>query len=62
MRLTQLRRMDGGEKMYKKMYLLLFNAITTALREIAAGRTDSAVSCLTCAQQQAEELFLNGAK
>ena len=54
--------MDRGEKMYKKMYLLLFNAITTALREIAAGRTDSAVSCLTCAQQQAEELFLNGAK
>lgn len=43
---------------YKKLYHLLFNAITEALKALAAGRTDSAKLLLICAQQTAEERYL----
>lgn len=46
--------------MYRKMYLLLFNAITDALRAISAGRLDVAVSRLTGAQEEAEALYMGG--
>lgn len=44
--------------MYQKSYYILFNAVTDALRQLAAGRTDDAVSLLICAQQKAEDVFL----
>ena len=42
--------------MYKKMYLLLFNAITTALNET---NTETIKNILIEAQQKAEEICLN---
>ncbi len=41
--------------MYKRMYLLLFNAITTALKE---GDIDKIKDALISAQQQAENICL----
>mgnify|MGYP004505299755 FL=1 len=44
---------------YKKLYTLLFNAITDALEQLAEGRVPQAQEMLTTAQQDAEELFLS---
>lgn len=44
---------------FKKLYLLLFNAITDALRLIEAGLTQEAAELLIKAQQSCEELYIN---
>lgn len=44
---------------FKKLYLLLFNAITDALRLIEAGLTQEASELLIKAQQSSEELYIN---
>lgn len=46
--------------LYKKMYLHLFNAVTDALEELGAGRTEQAKRSLIAAQQRCEELFIEG--
>ena len=43
---------------YEKMYLLLFSAITDALRQIEAGRPEAARFLLIRAQQEAEEIYI----
>ena len=43
---------------YGKLYRLLFNAITDALRTLDAGDTITARALLIAAQQQTEELYL----
>ena len=43
---------------YKKLYFRLFNAITTALRLLAADDTDSACSVLASAQVECEHEFI----
>ncbi|MBQ8183374.1 MAG: hypothetical protein IJ025_05690 [Clostridia bacterium] len=48
---------QGGEIMYKKMYLLLFNAITTALRESDINQLKE---ILKVAQIEAENIYING--
>ena len=45
--------------MYQKMYTTLFNAITDALRDLAANDPDAAASRLVLAQQQTEEIFIS---
>ena len=45
--------------MYRKMYYLLFNAITTAIEEIRKRNYGNAEKLLIQAQQEAEELFLS---
>ena len=44
---------------YKKMYLLLFNAITDALENLSDNNYGAARDLLIAAQQQAEELYIN---
>ena len=44
---------------YKKMYHLLFNAITDALEELRAGRRENAVELLKTAQITTEEIFIS---
>ena len=44
---------------YKKMYLLLFNAITDALENLADNNYGAARDLLIAAQQQTEELYIN---
>lgn len=44
---------------FKKLYLLLFNAITDALRLMKAGLTQEASELLIKAQQSSEELYIN---
>ena len=46
--------------MYKKMHLLLFNRITDALEALRQGDTPRAEALLIRAQQDAEELYLEG--
>ena len=43
---------------YGKMYLLLFNAITDALRRLDAGDAIAARALLIDAQQQTEALYI----
>ena len=45
--------------MYKKMYLILFNAITDALEAIKAQNFGTAADTLIRAQQDAEEVYLS---
>lgn len=48
----------GGEKMYKQMYLRLFNAITDAIDALITGHTGAAVSGLIQAQRETERMYL----
>ncbi len=43
---------------YKKMYVILFNAVTDAVEQLESQRFDLALYTLECAQRQTEELFL----
>ncbi len=45
--------------MYRKMYYLLFNVITTAIEEIRKRNYGNAEKLLIQAQQETEELFLS---
>ena len=45
--------------MYKKMYLLVFNAMTDAQRLLAEGKVEEAVKKLMDAQCEAEEIYLS---
>lgn len=45
--------------MYRKMYYLLFNAITTAIEEIGNRNYGTAETVLMEAQQEAEEQYLS---
>ena len=45
---------------YKKMYLTLFNAITTAIEQARSLQVDRAVETLIQGQQETEELYLEG--
>ena len=47
---------------YQKMYALLFNAITDALREIDRNDIAAAQQLLILAQQQAEEIYIETAQ
>lgn len=46
--------------MFKKMYLLLFNRVTEAIEALESGDTRSARTILIRAQQDAEELYMEG--
>lgn len=46
--------------MFKQMYLLLFNRITDAIEALQRGDREEARTILICAQQEAEELFIEG--
>ena len=46
--------------MFKKMYLLLFRRISDALDALARGDATLAKSILIRAQQDAEELYIEG--
>lgn len=43
---------------YKRMYLLLFNAGTDALRLLRQGQSGAAAEMLMAAQRKAEELYM----
>ena len=43
---------------YRKMYHVLFNAITDALNNIEKGNTNGATQILVAAQQQTEEIYI----
>ena len=43
---------------YKKMYMVLFNAITDAMRHIQRGHPDLAYECLRAAQCKTEEMYI----
>ena len=43
---------------YKKMYLLLFSAITDALEQMEKQNYGTAKDVLIAAQQQAEEIYI----
>lgn len=47
---------------YKKMYLLLFNAVTDALAKMRCGNTDAAEMILKTAQQNTEEMYIQDKK
>ena len=44
---------------FEKLYLLLFNAVTDALRLMQSGLTQEASELLIKAQQSSEELYIN---
>ena len=46
--------------MFKQMYLLLFNRITDAIEALQRGESEEARTILICAQQEAEELYIEG--
>ena len=46
--------------MFKQMYLLLFNRITDAIEALQRGDIEEARTILICAQQAAEELYIEG--
>ena len=48
----------NGERIYQKMYLHLFNAVTDALGAIEARNYGQAEAVLKTAQQAAEEKYL----
>ena len=43
---------------YEKLYHLMFNRVTDALRELERGRVDAAKELLISAQQTAEEQYI----
>ncbi len=45
--------------MYKEMYLMLFNAVTDALRVLEVGNCDMAADILRAAQQMTEERYIS---
>ena len=45
---------------FEKLHLLLFNAVTDALRLMQAGLTQEASELLIKAQQSSEELYIPG--
>ena len=45
--------------MYKKMYLLLFNAMTDAQQLMEEGKAEEALKRLRDAQCEAEEIYLS---
>ena len=47
---------------YKKMYYMLFNAITTALHHIDKQDYDEAKMLLILAQQRTEEIYMSSAE
>lgn len=44
---------------YEKLYLLLFNAITDALKQMESQNFGTAKETLITAQQEAEELYMS---
>lgn len=46
--------------MFERMYFLLFNSITDALRQLESGNSKLAMEMLTEAQQRAEEMYIQG--
>ena len=44
---------------FEKMYFLLFNAVTDALRELDQGHQEMAQSLLKHAQQDCEEIYMD---
>ena len=48
-----LKRME----LYKRMYCLLFNAVTDALQKLDSGTYSNARDILVQAQQKCEEIF-----
>jgi hypothetical protein len=46
---------------YEKMYHLLFNAITDALKQMEKQNLGSAKDLLTTAQQKTEEIYMESA-
>lgn len=46
--------------MYQKLYLYLFNRVTDALAALEAGDPQGARALLIAAQQECEELYLDG--
>jgi len=49
-----------GEKLYKRLYMLLYNRINDAIMALERGDAAQARAILICAQQDAEELFIEG--
>ena len=47
---------------YQKMYYLLFNAITDALRLVEQGNPAAAVALLRRAQNRAEEIYIDASE
>ena len=45
---------------YRQMYLHLFNAVTDALQAIEQKNYGQAEALLTAAQQDAEEMYMDG--
>ena len=43
---------------YKRMYLLLFNAITDALSMVERGKLAAAIETLRRAQRETEEMYI----
>lgn len=46
--------------MFKQMYFLLFNRITDAIEALRRGNSEKAREILIRAQQDAEELYVEG--
>ena len=46
--------------MFKKMYLALFNRVTEAIEAVERGSAEQARTILIRAQQDAEELYVEG--
>ena len=44
---------------YKKMYYILFNAVTDALEQLSHGRPESAEEILRAAQLRTEEMYIS---
>ena len=47
---------------YKKMYCIMFNAATDAVRSIDAGEYELARRRLAAAQKRAEEIYISDAE
>lgn len=45
---------------YQKMYSVLFNAVTDAVKSIQQGQTDTAKEILIRGQRKTEELYICG--
>lgn len=50
---------EGGGAMYKKMYLILFHAITDAMDMIEAHKYQEALDRLEQASRDAEEVYIS---
>lgn len=44
--------------MYKKLYFMMFNRVTDAVNALKEGRSDDALQVLKCAQEEAEQIFI----